>query len=190
MNDCASRLSGAAEVTTTKREVTQQALGDVRMYAFRFVSDKPVRVYLSTSAYGDRYVQDLVFDVFSTESVVLPADGFRLSLAALTTANVKWVIVPVDRATRSEVVFTVRLASGTYDSLVNTSLAPPVGAHSVFVYACSVGDDFTLQVMEDTNVIARVTRDEQPDRGVRLGMSNRVLLDAAGPVRVEYTIRA
>lgn len=159
------------------------------MYAFRFVTNKPVRVYLSTSAYDDRYIQELVFDVFSTESVVLPADGFGLSLAALDTATVRWVIVPVDRASRSEVAYNVRLASGSYDSAVNASLAPPVGAHSVFVYPCSVGDDFTLQVMEGTNVIGRVTRDEQPDRGVRLGMSNRVLLDAAGPVRVEYTIR-
>lgn len=159
------------------------------MYAFRFATDKPVRIYLTTSAYGDRYQSTIAFDVFSTESLVLPADVYKVSLQALDTATVRWVVVQVDRAGRSDVPFNVRLDAGSYDSNAYTPLAPPTGAYSVFVYPCSLSDDFTLQLMENSNVVARVTRDEQPERGVRLGLANRVLVDSAGSVRVEYTIR-
>lgn len=185
---CEEALTGERlGLTTTRTSAGSFSFGTTRLRLFRFRVTAPVRVYLTITVQSS-YEEVFTFDVFSTETLTLPCDSYKLELQALSTADVRWVVVETDRFFPAELSYNILFAAGAYDSSADTTLRPPSGARFIRIHPRDTGD-FTVEILESSTVVTTATRDDQPSQGVSLGIADRITLVAGGAVRVEFIIK-
>lgn len=180
------RQQGAYTATAT--DIGRMSSSDPAWRRVELVTDRPARVVLRYTGYQDEQVircdvgRGGKWDVFASE--------VRLSLQTLGsgTGNAVWAIHDIASPTPRTHHLAEVMAAGSYDSVSDDRLIPPVHASHIQVSPSSLSGTFDLVAYQDSNAIAAWDETSMPVAGVPLAGITRLTLTCDVRSRVLYTL--
>lgn len=186
---CYTTSSFAESVSNTSRQVGDWS-GEEGLVLISITTTAAVRVTLKWYV-GDRFEDEITFDVLGAERVVVPAT--RVVMSAYThvsgaTGTVRWVVCPTSAYVPTVVQLHHELPAGVYNGASDSRLVPPAHATGVRVDRELTGT-FTLTLYDPTStLLSEQDQSTMPNTGVKTGRTSRLTLTTSAGVRLSYDL--